>query len=451
MRPAPREGWILAGTLDGQPAAPSLVDDVAGIPYALRLAGELALAGAARITVIWAGPGEPPDLAAVARDPRLAGRAELVVVTAVPAAPAAPSDGLADGSPIAIARADRVAHRDSAKQVIAAYRASAGARAAALAGDADGAVVVADAATARDLALRAPAAGGLGGALAALGDALARAEPPYLGFVAAAPDARALRRAERQLVWSLRKSADGIAAKLLNRRLSLPISWLLCRTRVHPNHVTVVALLCALAGGLSLAQGGYAAGAIGMLLVEAGSIIDGIDGELARLKFLFSRVGQWLDTVADDLGNVAYTAGAMWSLHLGGATWAVPLGAVALTAFALTQGAQYYLIARVYRSGDLAAIPWAFQSSEFLSQRPRGVGPWLRATAPKLLKRDFAVTLFLVCALLGHLEVILLVFSGGALTFFAVFAVQLARNLGAIRRHRAATTVVRRSVVHAGR
>ena len=175
----------------------------------------------------------------------------------------------------------------------------------------------------------------------------------------------------------------------------------------------------------------------GLLLVELGSIVDGIDGELARLKFQFSRLGQWLDTIADDLGNFVYSTGVMLNLDAAGVTWAVPLGTSALGAFAITQTIQYYLIARVYRSGDLAAIPWAFQSTEFLSEHPRGAIAWVRTTVPKLLKRDFAITLFTVLAFLGRLDVVLLVFSTGALTFFVVFCVQLARNWTAIRALRA--------------
>jgi phosphatidylglycerophosphate synthase len=455
MRHAPREGWILAGTLDGRLAAPGLLEELAGIPHALRLAGELALAGVSRITIVWCGAGAPPDLGAIAADPRLASRARLTVAAAPPAGD--------DADAIAVVRADRVFHRDMPKQAIAAWRGGApepGARLAKVAGDEHDAVFVADRATARRLADRAAEAGGLAAEVAALaaasgpGGGIATAPVPYLGFTTAAPDARARRRAERRLVWSLRKSADGIAAKLLNRHVSLPISWLLCRTPVTPNHVTIVAFLCALTGGIALSRGGYLAGVIGMLFVELGSIVDGIDGELARLKFLFSRLGQWLDTVADDLGNVAYTTGTAVNLHLAGVTWAAPLAAAAITAFVLTQGTQYYLIARVYKSGDLAAIPWAFQSSEFLSQRPRGLVPWIKATVPKLLKRDFAVTLFTVSAIAGHLEVILLVFSAGAFAFFAVFFVQLARNWRSVQAHRAAAavppSVPPSTMVHAG-
>jgi phosphatidylglycerophosphate synthase len=295
-------------------------------------------------------------------------------------------------------------------------------------------VVAADRATGRALAAGAAHAGGFAAVLDRLADAdeVADAALPYLGFTTPVHDRRSRRVAGRRLVWSLRKSADGIAAKLLNRRLSLPLTWLLARTPIRPNHVTLIALVCALAGGYVISRGGYAHGLAGMLLVELGSIIDGIDGELARLRFQFSRTGQWLDTVVDDVANIAYTLGVIVNLDAAGVGWAVPLGGVAIAAFAITQAAQYALIALVYRSGDLAAIPWAFQSSEFLSRRSTGLGAWLRNTGPKLFKRDFVVTLCLGFALVGQLELILAMFAGGAFVFFGVFWVQCVRNRGAL-------------------
>ena len=263
---------------------------------------------------------------------------------------------------------------------------------------------------------------------------LAEIDPPYLGFCVPARDLRELRVARGKLVSSLRKSADGIVAKLLNRRISLPITRLIANTPIHPNQVTLIALACALAGGAVISRGGYLAGIVGMLLVELGSIVDGIDGELARLRFQFSRKGQWLDTVVDDLGNIAYTSGVTVSLDLAGVSWAVPVGLAAVGAFVLTQATQYYLILRVYRSGDLAAIPWAFQSSEFLSQNPRGILRRIAATIPKLLKRDFVVSMFVVFAAIDRLELVLGVFCGGAFLFFAVLFTQLVRNRESIAR-----------------
>ena len=36
------------------------------------------------------------------------------------------------------------------------------------------------------------------------------------------------------------------------------------------------------------------------------SVLDGCDGEIARLKFQSSRMGEWLDNVLDDTVNVLY-------------------------------------------------------------------------------------------------------------------------------------------------
>ena len=425
MRPAPKEGWILAGVVDGVPARPALLDELAGIPHLLRLACDLAMAGATRIFVVWSGTAPPPSLAAITADPRLAQRATLEVPHELP--------GGDDTDGILVARADRVYHRDIPIRVAKSWQRS-DVRLAKVTGEEHDAIVATDRRTARILAARTPISGGHATELARLSVVreIVAAEPPYLAFTTPVTDRAALRRAERQLVWSLRKSADGIAAKLINRHLSLPVSWLLARTRIRPNHVTLIALACALAGALVIAQGGYRAGVAGMLLVELGSIIDGIDGELARLRFQFSRSGQWLDTVVDDVSTVGYAAGVTANLAAAGMTWAIPVCIVAVVAFAITQSTQYLLIKAVYRSGDLAAIPWAFQSSEFLSHRSTGVVAWVRLTAPKLFKRDFVVTLCVVFAVVGHLELILASFAGGAAVFFVVFWVQAVRNRAAI-------------------
>lgn len=423
--PPIREAWILAGTIDGVPAFPTLDTVFGGIPYLTRLVCDVASAGASQIYVVWCGDARAPDLSDILADERIVSRGGVSIVTSPPGG--APDDA------VLVVRADRVYHREVPKVVAQAWHGSSG-----VAGRVRGSEYDAVVATRRLTAAKlCAAAAGRPGAIAAEfaevapGD-IAEADPPYLGFCMPARDASELRTATTRLVYSLRKSADGIAAKLFNRRVSLPITRVLANTSIHPNQVTLIALACALAGGAVISRGGYLAGLVGMLLVELGSIVDGIDGELARLRFQFSRRGQWLDTVVDDVGNVAYSTGVMISLDLAGVTWAVPVGVAAIFAFAITQATQYWLILRVYRSGDLAAIPWAFQSSEFLSQQPRGAVAWIKATVPKLLKRDFVVTLFVALAAIGHLELVLGVFIAGAFTFFVVLFTQLARNRQAI-------------------
>jgi phosphatidylglycerophosphate synthase len=418
------EAWILAGVLDGTVGYPRLADDVCGVPHVLRLACDLAASGAKRVFVVWNGDGPPPDLSSIALDRRLRRVTRLEVVREPPSGK--PSDA------VVIARADRLFHRDLPRLAAEAARGDIAGEAArdesvgTIAGDANDAVYATTRANAECLAARAHEPGGIARALARL--RAIEVPLPYAGFTARASGPRSLRCAERQLVWSLRKAADGLAAKALNRHVSLPITRALCRTPIHPNHVTIAALMFALIGASLIATGGYLAGLAGMLAVELGSIIDGVDGELARLRFQFSRTGQWLDTMVDDVANCAYVSGITVSLASTGATWAVPLGVTALGAFAITQLTQYSLIRFVYRSGDLAAIPWAFQSAATLSRTG-----W-RAAIPKLLKRDFVVTLFVVLAAAGHLDWILVAFSMGAFAFLAVLVVQLARNWHALPR-----------------
>src|SRR5688572_19572287 len=177
MRTGPREGWILAGVLDGTPAFPPLTEDVAGLPYVLRLALDLAIAGVKQITVIWTAPSPAPspELAAILADRRLTSRAAVEVVTTVPA-------GGDDADPIAVVRADRIGHRDMPKQAIAAWRSSSAA-VGRVGGDADDGVVTVSRAVARDLVAAAPRAHGIADVLAGL--PAERAELPYHGFTAA--------------------------------------------------------------------------------------------------------------------------------------------------------------------------------------------------------------------------------------------------------------------------
>ena len=418
-----KHAWILAGELDGAPETLELSHRIAGMSVLLRHACEAKGAGVERISVIWIGSGEAPGalVAESAADDRLAG-VELALATEPPAP---------EGDVLVI-RGDRVYHRDHPKR---AATADSDRPLRKIAGEANDAVFAATPEIARRLVEAASRAGGIDAAVAELAaaDQVGEAPAPYLDFCTAAADRRERRRAEKLLVSSLRKKADGYMARLLNRRISGPISRQLAKTSIRPNHVTVLCFLSALSGAVVIAQGGYWNGVIGMLLVELGSICDGIDGELARLKFRFSRLGQWMDTVTDDISNVCINIGVALSLDAAGAEWAIPVVLIGLGAFAITQSSQYYLIATVYRSGDLAAIPWAFQSTEFLESRPTGLWPRIKAGVPKMLKRDSFVTLFVILAFAGFLEGVLLIFAGGAVAFLFSYTIQYLRARPEIR------------------
>ncbi len=108
------------------------------------------------------------------------------------------------------------------------------------------------------------------------------------------------RSAERKLNRWLVKATDGFYAQL-NRRISIPISRQLIKWPITPNMVSLFTLAVGFASGVLFAVGGYWHTLAGAILSLSASILDGCDGEVARLKLMESDFGCWLETVCDYL------------------------------------------------------------------------------------------------------------------------------------------------------
>jgi len=104
--------------------------------------------------------------------------------------------------------------------------------------------------------------------------------------------------AERKLDRWLVKPTDGIYARL-NRKISVPISRQLIKFAVTPNMVSIFTLGVGIASAGFFASGGYWSTLLGALLCLFASILDGSDGEVARLKLQESDFGCWLETICD--------------------------------------------------------------------------------------------------------------------------------------------------------
>ena len=108
------------------------------------------------------------------------------------------------------------------------------------------------------------------------------------------------RIAERKLNRWLVKPTDGMYAQF-NRRISIPISRQLIRFPITANMVSLFTLGVGFFSAVFFALGGYWNTLLGALLCLFASILDGCDGEVARLKLLESDFGCWLETVCDYL------------------------------------------------------------------------------------------------------------------------------------------------------
>ena len=106
---------------------------------------------------------------------------------------------------------------------------------------------------------------------------------------------------------------------------------MLARTPVTPNQVSVASFAIAL-GSMALFLSGHIVWA--GLATQASSIIDGVDGDLARLKNLATRFGGFFDAVLDRYADVAILGGlTYWSYKFQSGVspelaWAVGLAAI---------------------------------------------------------------------------------------------------------------------------
>ena len=158
--------------------------------------------------------------------------------------------------------------------------------------------------------------------------------------------------AEKKLDRWLVKPTDGFFAQT-NRRISVPISRQLIKLPITPNMVSVFTLGVGVASGLFFACGGYWNTLVGAVLSLWASILDGCDGEVARLKLLESDFGCWLETICDYLYYLLIFGGmAIGLARTSGNPMYLTLGAVLLVGAVMS-----FLVAGLGRSRLAAGRP----------------------------------------------------------------------------------------------
>lgn len=221
-----------------------------------------------------------------------------------------------------------------------------------------------------------------------------------------------IRTAERRLLRSVVKDTDGFMARHVERPMSLAVSRVLASTAVTPNQMTLISVAIGLAGAPLFLSGQAPWQSAGALLLLAHSILDGCDGELARLKFQQSRWGGILDFWGDNIVHCV-TFGCMaagWSRSTGNA-WPLLLGATAVLG---TLGSAGFVYWRVMRPKDGAGPLYTSVSST--------PGRRLTRLLDALSRRDF-IYVVLAFALFGKASWFLLLTAVGAPTFFFLLVV----------------------------
>jgi 1L-myo-inositol 1-phosphate cytidylyltransferase / CDP-L-myo-inositol myo-inositolphosphotransferase len=224
-------------------------------------------------------------------------------------------------------------------------------------------------------------------------------------------------RAEQRLMRALVKNTDGFMARHVERPISLAISRLLAPTGITPNQMSVISVVVGLCGAPFFLSGRASLQTIGALLFLAHSILDGCDGELARLKFAESRWGGVLDFWGDNVVHVAIFAcmAVGWSLAAA-AGWPLLFGAAAVLGTLGSAGFVYWRLMRTKVDDGALFTSVSAEPGRALSQ-----------ALDSASRRDF-IYLVLLLALAGRSNWFLLLAGIGAPIYFCLVLFLAARE-----------------------
>lgn len=118
-----------------------------------------------------------------------------------------------------------------------------------------------------------------------------------------------------EIVRATGKAGDGIVSRWLNRPISQRITWLvLLLPGLRPLHVTLFNALLGVPMLLCLLSATPTGLLLGAILYQAASILDGVDGEMARATWRTSAEGAALDSLIDMSINFLFVLGL--TIHL---------------------------------------------------------------------------------------------------------------------------------------
>jgi phosphatidylglycerophosphate synthase len=216
-------------------------------------------------------------------------------------------------------------------------------------------------------------------------------------------DEASRRSAESAVFAELLRGDLGFVARYLNKPVSFFITrHLLCRLPITPNQVTLGAALLGLLGAGFIASGSFFYMIWGFFLAHVQSILDGCDGELARVRFQQSGIGEWLDTLVDDGLNIAiFAALGIGFYRATGSNLLFSAGMIASLMHIAYDIVALLEIRRQGESGEIIKVRWRATGSDNMKTRLAKTRMNPLIALYTLGRRDFFVLAFLVYALLG--------------------------------------------------
>ncbi|MEO0097681.1 MAG: NTP transferase domain-containing protein [candidate division WOR-3 bacterium] len=108
------------------------------------------------------------------------------------------------------------------------------------------------------------------------------------------------------------KKEDGIISRIINRRISKLFTKFFCWCNIKPLTITIINFLLTIVASFIF----FFSNILGGLLVQFVSILDGVDGEIARIKLATTKFGAYLDALFDRYSDTIIISAITFSHYL---------------------------------------------------------------------------------------------------------------------------------------
>ena len=228
-----------------------------------------------------------------------------------------------------------------------------------------------------------------------------------------------LEKASRRIIAETGKPTDGFVSRYINRPISQYCSFHLLKLDwIRPIHATILASAFGVVMALCLFLGGHTGLIAGAVLFQLASIIDGVDGEIARATFRTSRLGATLDTASDAATNFAFIAGVSANLWMRGDAAAGQAGLAGLALLMTGLAALGFLSVR--EGGPL--------SFDALKHDANAASSPVMSLLAKITSRDVYALVLAVLILIGLAGPAMIFFAAATTIWFIAAVIMLGRR-----------------------
>ena len=242
------------------------------------------------------------------------------------------------------------------------------------------------------------------------------------------PTQESLDSAKEMIFSNVGKTATGWIAVNINGRFSLPLSKQLIKTPLTPNMISVLINVIGFMSGPFYALGHPVIGAICM---QIATILDRCDGEVARIKLMETKKGQWVDTISDQVSMLSFYIGLPIGYYaINNSGWIIGLGIMNVFFFVFFIAWSFYFLVKYTDSGSLVSY---MKVDNFIDTEKTSYMRKFISFLRPLGRRNFYSMAFLVMAIFGGYPVVFF-FATVAITFFFIHVLEDILKLSKIKK-----------------